>query len=286
MSTEIVIVPYGEISNVFTSRRRLGRHIRIADAYGELRGTFQHLFVTFSQDLDAPFKTLFRQQAPAQSRLLVLNEGLSADSVLSRIFDLQIRSSQRCYVIEATGGCGKSAAAGALIHALLDRLVSGIEANDSHDRILDARIDGGILHVVSPNFERLDVPLSDISAFKNVDASKVETFEIDEDGAFIYWPELDVHLGWSQLKQIVDPEAALKASQKSEAFNRRYGKAVQKLRLAAGIKASDVHGISEKQLGRIERGECRLTTNAIEGLSSAHGLEPNKYMQMLAEALE
>jgi len=82
-----------------------------------------------------------------------------------------------------------------------------------------------------------------------------------------------------------NPEAAFKASQKSEEFNKRYGKAVQEVRDQAGLKRSDVQGLSEKQLGRIEKGECRLTSNAIEALAKGHNLGANEYMRRLAEAL-
>jgi ribosome-binding protein aMBF1 (putative translation factor) len=87
------------------------------------------------------------------------------------------------------------------------------------------------------------------------------------------------------LQQLVNPAAALKASQKSQVFNKRYGKAVQKVRETAGLRPSDISGISEKQLRRIENGDCRLTSNAIEALSQAHMLGPIEYMKKLAEAL-
>jgi hypothetical protein len=57
----------------------------------------------------------------------------------------------------------------------------------------------------------------------NAKKETVEHFEIDEDGSYIYWPDLDLHLGWEQLQQIVDPVAAQKAKQKSHEFNVRYG---------------------------------------------------------------
>ena len=65
----------------------------------------------------------------------------------------------------------------------------------------------------------------------------------------------------------------------------RYGKAVRKVREAAGLKSPDIAGLSDKQLGRIENGDCRLTSNAIKALAKAHRLEPNAYLQKLAEAL-
>jgi hypothetical protein len=60
---------------------------------------------------------------------------------------------------------------------------------------------------------------------------------------------------------------------------------VQKVREAAGLKPVDIPGISDKQLRRIESGECRLTSNGVEALSQAHKLSPNEYMKKLSEAL-
>jgi hypothetical protein len=56
-------------------------------------------------------------------------------------------------------------------------------ADDHHERIFDARIEDGVLHVVSPDSNRLDVPLAKIPAFAKVDPSKIHAFEIDEDGS-------------------------------------------------------------------------------------------------------
>ena len=130
------------------------------------------------------------------------------------------------------------------------------------------------------------MPVKKLPDFRNADAAQIEQIEIDEDGSFIYWPGLDVQLGWVQLQQCVNPVAMLKASQKSGEFNKRYGKAVQKFREAAGLKPGDISGVSEKQLRRIENGQCRLTSNGIEALSQAHKLEPNEYMKKIADALQ
>ena len=287
MKTEVEIVSYGGVSEVLTKHRwRTKRHDAHFSISSRKPATAGRLVVAFSHDLDDFFVELFREKATHETRLLILNEGASADRLLSRILDLQIRTPQRCYVLEAKHGAGKTHIRVALIHSLLERLVSGLEADDQQQRIFDARAENGILRVVSPNFERLDIPIAKVPVLKNADACTLQDFEIDEDGAFIYWPELDVHLGWSQLHQLVNPEAALKASQKNQEFNKRYGKAVQKVREIAGLKPGDVPGLSEKQLGRIERGQCRLTSNAIAALSKAHKLDPNEYMKKLAKALK
>ena len=88
------------------------------------------------------------------------------------------------------------------------------------------------------------------------------------------------------MRQIADPQAARKALQKSQQFNVRYGKAVHQVREEAGLKPAAIAGLSEKQLGRIEKGDCRLTSNAIVALSHAHKLGPNEYLKKLAETLD
>jgi hypothetical protein len=96
----------------------------------------------------------------------------------------------------------------------------------------------------------------------------------------------DVHLGWEQFEQFVNPEAARKAMQKSHEFNERYGSAIRHLREKAAIAATSIPGLSNKQLRRIERGESRATSNALEKLAKAHSLELNDYLERLAQALE
>jgi hypothetical protein len=287
MKTDIAIVPYGGILAALSKQRwrMMSHHARIAKPSERTPRPCRHVFVTLSHDLDESFVEMFREKATQDTRLLILNEGTSTDRLLSRIVDLQIRTPQRCYVVEAKSGSGKTHSM-AFLRSLLERLVSTFEADNKQERILDASHQEGILHVVSPNFDRLDVPIADIPDFKNVPLSRIEEFEIDEDGAFIYWPKLDVHLGWAQLQQLVNPEAALKASQKSEQFNKRYARAVKIVREQARLKPTDMSGLSEKQIRRIERGECRLTSNAIGALSKAHKLDPNEYMKKLAQALE
>lgn len=200
----------------------------------------------------------------------------------SRLTSLQIRSPHRFYVADLQWGGGKTEYAG----KILQRLASILETKDNLDRVLDARMERDTLRVISPDFRRLEIPIVKIPSFEHEARSAIEDFTIDTDGSFIYWPKLDVHLGWEQLEQIVNPESALKARQKSHEFNVRYGDAVRKAREQAGLGYSDISGISGKQLRRIEKGECRLTSKAVEALSAAHKLTPNKYLGRLAKALD
>jgi hypothetical protein len=286
MKTDIEFVPYGEMSSKLNMDRWRSRtpHVRFPHRRGSTRSASQTVFLTFSHDLDETFGELFRTTATPASRLLIINEDASADSLISKILGLQIRTPQRFYVVEGKSHFRRAPFA-SFVQALLERLVSTTEAGSEQERILDARIENGALHVVSPRFDRLDVPLKLIPDLKNANEAQFDNFEIDEDGSFIYWPGLDLHLGWRQLQQLINPGAALKAAQKSHDFNKHYGKAVQRVREAHGLSPSDIADLSEKQVGRIEKGECRLTSNAIDALAKAHGIARNEYMKKLAETV-
>ena len=171
------------------------------------------------------------------------------------------------------------------VSQLLGRVCFALGRDGSRGSIIDAYVVGDRLFVRGPRHRMLHIPLDSISALKGQPQAVVRNFVIDPDGSFLYWPELDVHLGWNQFLYAVDPAELRKAQQRSAGFNERYGAAIRKVREAAGIKQSKVEGLTERQLRRIERGECRATTAAITALAKAHGLDANAYMERLAKAM-
>ena len=129
----------------------------------------------------------------------------------------------------------------------------------------------------------MTVPISQIPALAQAGEESIRRFEVDPDGSFIHWRDLDVHLGWEQLEQIADPGAARKAQQQHRDFNVRYGAAIGRVRNTAGFGVDAIAGLSAKQLRRIERGECRLMPNAVKALANAHGVTDNAYLAMVAK---
>lgn len=243
-------------------------------------------WIIFSQELDAGFVKRFRERSTPDARLLVMNAlggKQLTDNFFTHLMELQIRSEHRLYVADWPGT--GSAQMRDCLAAFMQRFAAASNVGKGADRILNAAIFAGVMHVASTEFKRLEIPLAKIPALATLENAAAAEFEIDEDGSFLYWPKLDLHLGWEQLAQIVNPAAALKARQKQAAFNVWYGQSVQRLREQAGIKADAITGLSGKQLGRIERGECRLTSNAIEIMAKAHKLSPNEYLKKLAENL-
>ncbi len=132
----------------------------------------------------------------------------------------------------------------------------------------------------------LHVPVSSLPALSGQPRVVLRNFVIDPDGSFVHWPDLDVHLGWNQFLQAVDPEEFRKAQQRTEGYNKRYGAAIRKVREEAGLSQSRIEGLTERQLRRIEQGECRATRTALAALAKAHGLDTNSYVERLAKAMK
>ena len=153
-----------------------------------------------------------------------------------------------------------------------------------HVRILDAWLQNDSLVVLSHDFRRLAVPLSELNQ-RVGNARKVRAFEIDGDGSFLYWPAADAHLGWEQLERLVNPEAALKAQQALREFNVRYGAAIRALRTDAGLRQGDIQGLTERQVRRIEGGETKLSSPALRCFARSHGMSPRDYLAAVARRL-
>jgi hypothetical protein len=102
----------------------------------------------------------------------------------------------------------------------------------------------------------------------------------------VFWPDLDVHLGWEQFLQAADREELLRSKQRTEGYNRRYGAAIRRLRQKSNLSQSSIEGLEQRQVRRIEQGENRVTSKALASLAKAHGLEVSTYMEMVAQEME
>jgi hypothetical protein len=171
------------------------------------------------------------------------------------------------------------------VSELLGRVCFALGRDGNRGSIIDAYLAGNTLLIRGPMHRMLHVPVNSIAALSRQPTALLRNFAVDPDGSFIHWPDLDVHLGWNQFLQAVDPGELRKAQQRSAGFNERYGAAIRRIREASGIPQSKIEGLTERQLRRVEQGECRATTAALTALAKAHGLGVNDYMERLARAL-
>ena len=213
--------------------------------------------------------------------LLFTEPGTHPDQVAQWMRSTRIRSENRLHVLKV-----ENLEAAASLATRSERVCFALVENESRGIIIDAYLAGDQLFVRGPKHRMLHIPIDSIRALRGQPRIAVRNFSVDPDGSFIYWPDLDVHLGWNQFLQAVDPAELLRAEQRSVSFNERYGAAIRKTRQAAGIFQSKVKGLTERQLRRIEQGESRATTSAVTALATAHGLDANAYMEKLTKAMQ
>ena len=205
---------------------------------------------------------------------LLFSEGMPIESLASRLPQLDIRDAHRIHVAREEDPES--------ISEILYRLVRAMSQPQEAPSILDAWVEGDDLVLLSPRFERLSVPLQKLEKYIGKAKRRAVEFEIDEDGRFLFWPHADVHLGWEQMMQIVDPTTAVAAQERTDEFNCRYGAAIRSLREEAGLTQASVEGLTERHLRRIEQGKQSVTSSAIKALAKAHGMKIDDYMKELA----
>ena len=230
------------------------------------------LFVSRLADITQ--KSLARALTGSISKQLIFLEGLPIEAVASRLPRLNIRNPERLHIAAKRDEASMT--------ELIYRLVRGRAQVGRVHPVADAWIEAEQLVLLSPAFVRLEVPLAKLARFIGADRAKVRAFDIDEDGRFLHWPHVDVHLGWSQIRQLVDPTAALAEVQRSTKFNRLYGAAIRALREERGLKQTDIDGVTERQLRRVEHGEQAASKVTLEALAKAHAQPLDEYLEALA----
>jgi hypothetical protein len=198
-------------------------------------------------------------------------------AVPERVTRLKIRRPERIHVRQTEGE--------AVEESLIQRLLQSFAAGSPKESILDAWWENDVFVALSPSFKRLHVPIAKLPALREKPQQALQDFQINNDGSFVFWPQLDVHLGWEQLTQAVDNDAYMKARQKSDEFNRKYGLAIKTIREEAGLHQTQIEGLTDRQIRRIELGECRATHAALAKLAQAHGITTSQYMSKIASAM-
>ena len=69
-------------------------------------------------------------------------------------------------------------------------------------------------------------------------------------------------------------------------MTRDYGDAIRRLREQHELRQSDVEGMDERHVRRIEKGESPTTHSALDKLAQSHGMSLGDYLDALAAEFE
>jgi len=158
-----------------------------------------------------------------------------------------------------------------------------IEAQDT--LIADAQVIGGDLVVLSCALEMINLPFTAIKSLNAIPVKERTNFQISEDGSHLHWPAADIHLDLDSIRYAADPKAAAKMKAKALKYDKSYGHAIAVVRKDKGFKQSDIPGLTDRHVRRIETGEMRPTAKALQALAEAHGLSLAAYLDAVARAV-
>ncbi len=222
-----------------------------------------------------------RAQTPAAKskvrKLLVFVEEMPVEAIPSRVSGLNVRHPRRLHIARERNPKA--------ISSIIRRVIAGTVRGDGRSCIADAWIEEANLVLLSPSFERLYVPTTALEEHLGSDGENLKAFEIDEDGSYLHWPHADAHLGWEQLRGIVDPATLVAAQRRSREFNVRYGAAIRRLREEHGHTQAGIKGIADRHLRRVEHGQVAATSSVLKSLAAAHDMSLSDYLAELAERL-
>ena len=159
----------------------------------------------------------------------------------------------------------------------------GIKAQDT--LIADAQVLGDRLVVLSCSLEKIEVPFDASCALKAVPPKERGHFRINEQGSYIHWPAGDIHLDLDALRYAANPVAADKIKAKGIKYDREYGQGIADVRKEKGLKQSDISGLTNRHVRRIEAGEIRPTAKALRHLAQAHGVTLADYLNIVAHKI-
>ncbi len=239
------------------------------------RQTIPTIFISRLADIAEETAKIARKAERA--KYLLFSEGMPIEALASRLPRLDIRDPHRIHVARQRDPES--------ISDIMYRLASVMAQPREASLILDAWTENQELVLLSPSFERLSVPLKKLARFIGKAKKNVTKFEIDEDGRFLFWPHVDVHLGWEQMTQIVNPAAALVAKQKSDQFNWNYGAAIRSLREERRLTQASIDGLTERHLRRIEQGKQAVTSSALRALAEAHVMPIEDYLKEIGRRI-
>ncbi len=137
------------------------------------------------------------------------------------------------------------------------------------------------LLVINCALEEFKLPFDKTIATANIPLKERNLFEIADDGSYIYWPKSDVHIDLDSIRCAIDEAWKERSEAIRIMHDKRYGQVIAFLRKEHKLRQSDITGLSERQVRRIEAGD-HTSFDTLKLLADAHGMKLNEYLNNIA----
>ncbi len=154
--------------------------------------------------------------------------------------------------------------------------------NNAEDKLIArAMVVADRLFLTSCEQETLEIAFDRLPALRRIPVAERDAFEIAGDGSYVHWPASDVHLDIDAIRSATDPEFRDRRIAERLAHDTSFGRTVASFRKESGLRQTDIAGLSERNLRRIEKGET-ASVAALRSLAAAHDLSLKEYLASLA----
>lgn len=161
------------------------------------------------------------------------------------------------------------------------RILKAWQLGAQNQLIADAIYLDNELRVFTCALEKIEVQFKEITAMNKIPMNERDSFEIADDGSYIHWPKSDVHIDLDSIRYAIDDAWRERSEATRLMHDKRYGEAIGLLRKEHKLRQSDMIGLSERQIRRIEAGE-RTSFDTFKLLANAHGMNLNDYLDKIA----
>lgn len=166
----------------------------------------------------------------------------------------------------------------------MKRQAIALQRDRPDDGIVDAYVLSSDLCLVLGDLSIRCLPLDRLTPLARLKDAEIESFEIHSSGSFLWWRDYDLRLGASQLLQAVDPTHLADVAIKRYAVEKT-SLALRWLREQRNMTQSDISGLSDRHVRRLENEEVRLTTDVAEKYAGSFGISLAEFLEELGSHL-
>jgi hypothetical protein len=162
------------------------------------------------------------------------------------------------------------------------RLVLARQQRSEEELIASASIDDDKLVVWNCEPRRFEVAVAEIPVLAKLPPAALAHFEVSQSGSRIRWPDANVDINIDTIREYADPEVRRQHEAEARKEAARYAKAIRQFREERGLKQSDIEGLTDRQVRRLEEGGTVPQIETLKRLAVAHGMTIDGYLKELA----
>jgi len=162
------------------------------------------------------------------------------------------------------------------------RVLNAYRLGAEHDLIADAQVVSDWLFLVTCALDAIAVPFDAVPALRRIPPGRRRDFSVSSEGSYLHWPVDDVHLDLDSARRRTDPAWAERRKAEDLLANTSIGRSIAEVRRRAQLRQTDIPGLSERQVRRIEHGAV-TTLGALKRLAAAHGTDLGGYVDRVAD---